>query len=65
MTCEEYHGCFRSRDWEILDVTETEGGELQIYAQCGNCGQVKSSLVDFTRNYANCMPVTDRGQYDD
>jgi len=49
--------CVRHRDWELIEVREDEGGEFGLYARCGVCGQVKSSLVDFTRDYANCQPI--------
>lgn len=49
--------CIRHRDWELLDVNEDEGGEFSLIAQCKECGQNKSSLVDFTRDYANCQPI--------
>jgi len=48
--------CVRHRNWDLVDVSEQEGGEFYIYARCEDCGQAKSALVDFTRDWSTAGP---------
>jgi len=51
--------CVRHRDWKLGAVWEDEGGEYYVFAKCQECGETKSSLVDFTRDWADAGPTNE------
>lgn len=47
------------RSFTIKSDRMEDGAEQSLYAECDVCGQKKSALVDWTRDWSVCGPVSE------
>lgn len=53
------YGTCHHRSFTIVSDRMEDGAEQSLYAECDECGQKKSALVDWTRDWSTCGPVSE------